>query len=1107
MKEFKLSNKAIDNRKTVYIFTVLLVIFGIMQYTNTPKEKFPEVVFPYFMVTTINPGTSPTDMENLITRPLEKEMKGINGIKHLNSKSLQDVSLIIVEFEVNVDDMQAYLDVRQAVDDARTNLPNDLFQEPNLTRIDLSEIPIIYVNLSGDLGLVKLKEYADAMKDEIEAMSEISKVSIIGALEREIQIDVDLYKMQAAGLSFFSIENAITSENMTISGGLIQTGSMKRNFRIIGEFRKIEEIADIMLKEGVYLKDIATVKDGFKERESYSRLYGQDVISLSVVKKTGENLIDAVDKVKLYLEGFKEKSAENLVLKITGDSSTQTRNSVSDLFNTIILGFIVVVFILMFFMGELDAVFVGIAIPLSMIIAFAVLPLIDFTMNMIVLFAFIMVLGIVVDNSIVVVENIYRHFTTRKNISITQATKEAVGEVAVPVLTGTLTTIAPFFPLIFMPGIMGNFISYLPITLIITLAASIIVAYFINPVFAVSFMKREPEEKTKHHHLPKKFWRNGSILLGTAILFYLFGWLFLANMIVFGLIIYVLLKTVILDLIDRFQENILPSFMLVYRKFLAYWLIGNRPYAVVGFTIALLFISFILTALAPPKVVFMPSGEPNNLHTYIKMPEGTHVAVTDSVTKVVEQRIFEVLGKNNPNVESVIANVASNAGSDMFERTTQEKLAKVTVSFVEYKYRSGDKSTLDYMDEIREKVQGIPGVQIEVDRDKMGPPAGKPINMEISGENIEELIIIAERLTHHIKENGISGIEELKLNMEVSKPEILLNIDRVKAAKLGISTAQIGMKMRTAVYGKEISKLREGEDEYPIQLRLSPETRHDIEFLLSQEIHIPGKDGNPPSDVPISAVASVDLTSTYGSIVRKDNRRVITLASNILTGYNANEIIAEINNSLSSFEIPSGYSISFTGEQDTQNEIGNFLVNALFIAVALILVILVGQFNSLAKPFIITSQILFSIIGVLLGFIIFRIDISIMMTGMGIIAVAGIVVKNAIILVDYIDECMKNSSDKVEAIVQAGAIRLTPVLLTAISTILGLMPLAIGININFLTLFTELDPQIYFGGDTVTFWNPLAWTIIFGLTFATFLTLIVVPAMYKIVYIREEKGF
>ncbi len=1106
MKEFNLSSRAVDSRTTVYIFTVLLAIFGIMQYLTTPKEKFPEIVFPYFMITTINPGTSPSDMENLISRPIEKELKGINGIRHINSQSLQDVSLIIVEFEVDADETRAYLDVKQAVDDARTELPNDLYQEPDLRRIDVSEIPILFVNLSGDLGLVKLKEYADDLKDQIEAMAEISSVNIVGALDREIHINVDLYKMQAADLSFTAIENAVKAENLTISGGLVQTDGMKRNFRVIGEFKAVDQVANILLKDGIYLRDIATVVDGFKDRESYARLDKQDVISLSVIKRGGANLIDAVDKIKEEVKHFQNKAASNLKVKITADSSTQTRNSVSDLFNTIILGFIVVVFVLMFFMGELDAVFVGVAIPLSMLIAFSVLPMIDFTMNMIVLMAFILVLGIVVDNSIVVVENIYRHYTTSADKDIVRATKAAVGEVAVPVFTGTLTTIAPFFPLMFMPGIMGKFISYLPITLIITLAASMIVAYFMNPVFAVSFMGNEngSEKEKKHHKIPRTFWKYGAIWAAAAALFYVIGWTMLANLIIVGLAAYIFLKTIMLNLIDRFQESTLPRLMNMYRSTLAFLLKGKHPYIVVGATVVLFFFTFVVMGIAPPKVVFMPQGDPNYVYVFISMPEGTSVAVTDSIAAVAEDRVFEVIGHDNPDVESVVSNVAVNAGSGMFDRTTQEKLAKVTVSFVEYKYRRTGKTTLDYMELIRSNLTGIAGAEIEVDRDRMGPPAGKPINIEVVGDEIDQLVRISEELKIYIDGLKIAGIEDLQTKMETQKPEISLNIDRDKASKLGMSTGYIGSTLRTAIFGKEISKFREGEDEYPVQLRLSEQYRDNVDVLLSQQLMVPGRQNQPASHIPISAVASAEYTTTYGGINRKDNERMVTLASNVITGYNANEIIATIKSKLPDFPLSEGYSVRFTGEQETQKEIGDYLVKALFIAVALIIIILVAQFNSIGKPLIIALQILFSFIGVMLGFVIFQVDISVMMTGMGIIAVAGIVVKNAIILIDYIDAQIVDADDKVQAIVNAGATRLTPVMLTALSTILGLLPLAIGININFLTLFSELDPQIYFGGDSVAFWNPLAWTIIFGLTFATFLTLVVVPAMYRIVYVKDK---
>ncbi|NOR14671.1 MAG: MMPL family transporter, partial [Candidatus Aminicenantes bacterium] len=1041
-----------------------------------------------------------------ITRPIEKQLKGIDGVKTIISNSIQDYSSIFIEFEISADEVQAYLDVKQAVDDARSELPTDLFQDPDISRIDLSEIPILFINLSGDIGLVKLKELAENLQDEIEAMEEISRADIAGALDREIQINVDLYKMQAAGLSFNSIIGAVAAENVTISAGQIDTGGMRRNLRAVGEFKDVKEIADIHLQNGIYVKDIAEVIDGFKDRESYARLNGQDVITLNVIKKSGKNLIIAVDKIKDIVSDFQRTAPENLIITLTGDSSTETRNSVNDLFNTVILGFIVVVFVLMFFMGDANALCVGISIPLSMIIAFILIPVVGFTMNMVVLMSFIMVLGIVVDNSIVVVENVYRHFTTT-GVSIMDATKKGVGEVALAVFTGTLTTIAPFFPLIFTPGIAGKFMSYLPITIIITLSASILVAFVMNPVFAVSFMKRPPsqEENSKGRKLTPKTIFITLGVLAAIVLFSLAQLRVLANLLIMGLVIYILFKFVLHFLIEKFQCCVLPAFLNSYKKTLAFFLKGKRPYLVVAGAIVMLFLSFVLMGIAPPRVVFFPQGNPNTLMVYVTMPEGTHIDVTNDICKQVEEKVFEVMGRDNADVESVVSNVAVNAGSDLFERFTQDKLAKVTVSFVEYKFRTGQPTT-NYLQELREGVKGIPGAQIRIDREAMGVPSGMPINIEIKGDEIDELVDISQRLLAFIESLDIRGIEKLKSSMETNKPELTLHIDRAKANKLGINTATIGMALRSAIYGVEISKFREGDEEYPIQLRLDKRFRSDIDVLLSQEISVPSRRGNsPPSHIPLSSIAEVAYITSYGGIARIDNQRTITLSSNVLWGYNANEIIQQINQALPNFPVQEGYTIQFTGEQDMQAEVGNFMGVALFIALGLIFVILVAQFNSLAKPLIILSQFFFSFTGVLLGFVIFKVDISIMMTGMGIIAVAGVVVKNGIIIIDYIDNRIASGMEKKTAIIEAGATRLTPVMLTALSTILGLMPLAVGMNFNFGSLLTRLDPQIYWGGDSAAFWNPLAWTIIFGLAFATILTLIVVPSMYTIIYARDKK--
>jgi multidrug efflux pump len=1104
--QFKISNLAVENRTTVYIFTILLIIFGVMQYNSTPKEKFPEIVFPYFMIGTLHPGTSPVDVENLITRPIEKHLKGIDGVKHINSQSIQDYSSIFTEFELTTDEVQAYLDVKQAVDDARSELPADLFQDPQISRIDLSEIPILFINLSGDVGLVQLKHYADDLQERIEALEEITKADIAGALDREIQINVDLYKMQAAGISFNTIQSAVAAENLTISGGRIDEGGLRRNLRLVGEFDSAEQIADIQLQNGIAIQDIADVVDGYKERESYARLNSRDVVTLNVVKKGGKNLIFAVEKIKNIVAEFEETAPDNLRISLTGDTSNQTRNNVSDLFNTIIVGFIVVVFVLMFFMGQTNALFVGVAIPLSIIVAFIFVPVAGYTMNMVVLMSFILVLGIVVDNSIVVVENIYRHYMNTPNLPIIPAAKRGVGEVALAVFTGTLTTMAPFFPLIFMPGIAGKFMSFLPVTIIITLSASMLVAYVINPVFAVSFMKYiAPEDKRSPWKIsPKKLLITGAAA-ALAVVLYLTGHILPANILMLGAVLYLVMKTVLEYLIEQFQCCVLPRMMSFYKKSLAFFLKGRRPYGVLAGIILLMILSFALLGLRRPQVVFFPEGNPNNLYVYITMPDGTHIDVTNDICKRVENIVFDVLGENNPDVESVVSNVAVNAGSGMFERFPQDKLAKVTVTFVEYKFRTGDTSTQEYLEELRNAVSGIPGAEIRIDRDAMGPPSGMPVNIEISGDEIEKLIDISARLQEFIDNLGLRGIEELKSSVEANKPEIIMTVDRDKANRLGISTAQIGMILRTAVYGSEISEFREGEEEYPIQLRLAEKYRDNLDALLNLEITVSPRGNMPASRIPVSSITAITYKTSYGSITRVDNKRTITLSSNVLTGYNANEIIQNIQRALPGFELEQGYSIQFTGEQDTQAEVGQYLIQALFIALALIFIILVFQFNSLGKPLIIITQIFFSFTGVFLGFALFGLKISIIMTGMGIIAVAGIVVKNGIIIVDYTDKRISGNENQLDAVIEAGATRLNPVLLTALSTILGLLPLAIGLNFNFQSFFTRLDPQIYWGGDNAAFWNPLAWTIIFGLAFATVLTLIIVPAMYTIFYVKKSK--
>lgn len=1114
-REFFATSWAIDNKTSIYVLAIFITLLGINAYQTIPKEQFPEIVIPTILVNTVYPGTSPEDIENLVTRPIEKQLKAINGVKKITSNSLQDFSSIAIEFNTDINVPDAKQRVKDAVDRAKSDLPNNLLTDPSIMDIDFSEIPIMYIQISGDYELDQLKKYAEVAQDRIESLSEITRVDIVGALEREIQINVDMYKAQAANLALSDIERAVASENLTMSAGNISTFGMKRSIRVQGQFTNLDMVRNIVIKTGsgaaVYLKDIAEVKDGFKEQESFSRLFGKNVITLNVVKKSGRNLIEASDKIKDILdhELVNKQFPTDLNVKISGDMSRFTRNTLEELNNTIIFGFILVTIVLMFFMGFTNAFFVALAVPLSMFVAFMAMPAMGFTMNMIVMFGFIFALGIVVDDAIVVIENIHRIHQNEPDIVV--AAKKAAGEVFMPILSGTLTTLAPFFPLAFWPGITGKFMFYIPVTLILTLFASLFVAYIINPVFAISFMKNEYATHDKRRTRKRMMFYILMLLIAAMIGYTINAAkhselaLGFANFMVFGALLVLFFHTMLNPYISWWQEKGWPWFIRSYERQLKFVIKGKNPWLLLVGVVLLLFFTFFAVGVRKPKVLFFPDNMPTSINVSLKMPVGTDQRVTDSVTRIVENRVMGVLGEDNPIVESVISNVALGAGDDMdFTRSLSSDKGKVTVNFVEYKFRNGVNTT-DYLDKFREAVKGIPGAEIVTAKNRMGPPVGKPINIEITGENLGELITTAGAFKNYLDSLRIPGIEELKSDFQENKPEIAINIDRVRANKEGISTGQIAMEIRTAVLGKEISKYKMDEDEFPIQLRYSEATRTNIDKLINTKITYRDMATGMLRSIPLSSVATIEYADSYGGIKRQNLKRIISISSEVLTGYTANEIVAQIERHAANFPVPEGISISLTGERVDQQETASFLGKAMLIAIGLIFFILITQFNSLSKSLVILSEVVFSIIGVLLGIVIFNMSISIIMTGLGIVALGGIVVRNGILIVEFIDVLKERGLKTRDAIVQAGLTRITPVILTATATILGLVPLAIGFNLNFETLFTHLDPQIHIGGDNVMFWGPLAWSIIFGLSFATFLTLLFVPAMYLIAYEMKIK--
>jgi multidrug efflux pump len=1070
IREFGLSSAAVNNRTSVIILTIIIVIMGVTAYNVIPKESFPEIVIPTIYVGTPYPGNSPVDIENLITRPIEKEIKSISGIKDIRSTSVQDYSSIVVEFNPDEDIGKALQDVKDAVDRAKSELPTDLDTDPNVIDIDLNEIPIMYVNISGNYSIDELKSFAEILEDEIEKLSEISKVDIKGALEREIRIDADIYKMEAMQVSFGDIMDAISLENVTISGGNIRDQEFQRSLRITGEFQSVDEIQDVVVKDEnkriVYVKDVAEVRDAYEEPRSYSRSELLPVVTLDVVKRGGENLIIAADKINGIINQVKKDVfPDDLSITITNDQSKFTRSMVNNLENSIITGVILVTLTLMFFMGLRNAVFVGIAIPLSMFMAFMILNAIGYSANMMVLFGLILALGMLVDNGIVVVENIYR--LMQEGYSPIRAAKEGVGEVALPIITSTATTLAAFLPLAFWTGMMGEFMKYLPITLIIVLSSSLFVALVINPVLTSMYMRLQEREPRK-----KKLFIISLIIFAIAGLFYFFRIYWIANLLTIIALFIPFNVHILIPGVKLFQNRFIPFLERVYHKTIYVALHGKMPYITFFGTFILLIVAIMLVGIRQPQVSLFPSNEPNYIFIYIQKPIGVDIENTNAFTRKIEQELMDLLVPYKQAVESVIAQVGEGA-SDPYDFTAGQATpnkALIGISFYEYELRGGI-STSEVMEKIREAMHKYPGVQISVDKDSMGPPVGKPINIEISGENLDRLIQLSERIKQVINESGIRGIEEIKTDIQTGKPELLVNINRGNAGRFGLTTNQIASELRTALFGFEVSKFKDGEDDYPIQLRLKDEYRYDIDALINKKITFRDNEGKV-KQIPISSVASIEYSSTYGSIKRKDLDRVISLYSNVNEGFNANEIIADLKVLLSEVDLPSGYDIKFTGEQEEQAESSAFLMRALVIAIFSIFLIIVAQFNSVISPFIIMLSVLFSTIGVFLGLVIFNMDFVIIMTGIGIISLAGVVVNNAIVLIDYTNLVRQRRrkelgvpegellpyEELLESIMEGGKIRLRPVLLTAITTILGLLPMATGLNIDFIGCLPDSNP-------------------------------------------------
>jgi len=1139
-KEFKLSSWAIGNKTTIYMAMLLVLFLGGSAYISMPRENFPEIRETKIYISSVYPGNTAEDIEKLITDPLEDKLKTVSNVVEITSTSQEDYAMVVVEFDEDISVDKAKQKVKDEIDAQTSNEDWPTFNgakvKPNIFELSMSEeMPILNINISGDYTVEKLKEYAEYLQDEIENLEEIKQVDIRGAQEKEVEVAVDIYKMMASSVSFSDILGAISNGNTTISAGNFKTSGQRRTIRILGEIDTPKQLENFVVKSEnsdiVYLKDVATVSFKDKDITTFAREYGNPVVMLDVKKRSGKNMVAAAEKIEQIVAQTKANVfPSNLKINITNDQSSKTIGQVDDLVNNIIFGIILVVTVLMFFLGFKNALFVGFAIPMSMFMSLMILGWMGYTLNTMILFGLIMGLGMLVDNGIVVVENVYR-LMDEEGLSRVDAAKKGIGEIAFPIIISTATTVAAFIPLGLWPGLMGQFMIYFPITLSVVLGSSLFVAIFFNSVLVSQFMTTEDKDMPL-----KNIIIISAIMIGIGGFIMFFGDTYsgLGSLMIFTAVMLWAYRLILRKLANAFQTKVLYRLENWYKNNLRIAFKGARPYLIVAFTFVLLFGAFaafgISVSKQRTKIEFFPDNTPNQIIVYLEYPQGTTIEKTNAITKEIEKRVYNTIknerytdGNFNFLVESAVSQVGEGAGNPQTDGGSAAEMphrGKITASMREYKYRRGEDSEI-LRKKVQEDLKGIyPGIIISVEKDSNGPPQGAPVNIELSGNNYNELITAAEQMRAYLNTKNIAAIDELKIDVNKDKPAMQVLIDREKAGELGVSAGQIGQQLRNSLFGAKAGVYKQDGEDYDIYVRFNKASRYNSSALFNQSITFRTNTGKL-REIPVSTVASQKNNSGFSAIKHKQSKRIVTLYSALSPGYtDAGAAVAQVKNEMLNIEgIPDSVKIDYTGQLEKQNKEQAFLMGAFFSGLGLIFLILIFQFNSVSKPFIIMVAIFLSFIGVFGGIVISGAPFVIIMTMMGIISLAGIVVNNGVVLLDYAQlliDRKKNAldldanqylekEDLRNSIIQAGKARLRPVLLTAITTILGLIPLAIGLNINFFTLFSDFDANIYMGGDNVIFWGPLAWTVIYGLIIATFLTLIIVPILFYFATILKMK--
>ena len=1095
--------------RTTISILIFILISGSLVFNNIPKESNPDVSLPYIYVSMNLTGIAPEDSEKLLIKPIEEEVKNIEGKKELKSTSYQNGGNILLEFESGFDSDQALLDTREKVDRVKSDLPSDA-DEPVVSEVNLSLFPILVVSVSGEVSDFLLKKVSNDLKDKIGSLPNVLEVKIGGEREEQLEIIIDQNKIESYGLNLDDILAFVRSNNQIVSAGSIDTGDGRFVIKIPGLYENLNDIFNTPIKindkKAIKFKDIAKLKRKFKDSENFARLNGQSSFTLEVSKRIGANIVDTVNQVKTIVEEEKLKLPSKININYSGDDSVGIKNMLGDLQNNVIFSIILVMSVVVLFLGIRSSLLVGLAIPSSFLLAILILNALDYTVNMVVLFGLILSVGLLVDGAVVVVE--YAQRKIQEGTKISEAYLKASSRMSLPIIASTLTTIAVFVPLLFWPGTVGGFMKYIPITLVAVLSSSLLMALVILPTVGSQSLKIR--SLFLYIIIPiatigilSSISFNLLNILGLSFIIQTIVKLFLVLSISF--LVYKLYKSNFFQLFNKKKKEIkvqksndgddlidlskVKGLTKIYIKILSF--LTNHPLKIISFSLILLVSIYVTYSKYGNGVNFFPSVDAENTKVVIYARGNLSIKEKDDLVKKVEDKILNIQKNNNEfrSIYTTSGNVSNR------QENSEDVIGFIDIEFTDWDLRRKADSIID---EIRQSTEGIAGIKVETRTQRAGPPGGKPIEINLASDDASLIPAEMEKIKNYLSK--LENIRDLEDSSPSPSIEYQLYVNREEAAKYGANISIIGNTIKLLTSGLKLSEYRpdDSDESIPIFLRL-PKNQRTIDQL--NDIKIPTSSGY----VPISNFTTIKASQKTSNLVRINSKRTETVKADISNFYQTDAHVRLVKHwlGIEKFDIPNKFNleipefgsaninpeviVEFKGEDESQKESQAFLQKAFAIAMFIMALILLTQFNSFYSVLLILFAVIMSTVGVIFGLMITGRPFGIVMSGIGVISLAGIVVNNNIVLIDTFDRLKDKASTVKEAILMTGAQRLRPVLLTTATTVLGLLPMVLKLNINFI----EMDYS--YNSPSTQWWVDLSSAIVFGLLFSTFLTLLVTP--------------